>query len=95
MRPHNGAIRDDPFQIGVGGEVLKELVPAATLLPAGEPFVDTIPFAIGGGEQAPLGTAPSHPEYTFDKAATLEFIPDVEVGTGLQERIHTFPDVIR
>ncbi len=95
MRPHNRAIGDDPFQIRVGGEMHKQLVPDVALLPASEPFIDTIPFAIRVGQQAPLGPTASDPEDRFDKAAAFEFIPDVEAGTGLQERIQAFPDVIR
>ncbi len=42
-----------------------------------------------------MSAARRDPEYTFDKAATLEFVPDIEAGTGLQERIQAFPVVIR
>jgi hypothetical protein len=95
MGSHDGAIRDDPFQIRIGGKVLKQLMPDTALFPAGIPFIDTIPFAIGSGQQAPLGAAASHPEHRFDKAAALEFVADIEAGTGLQESINALPGLIR
>ncbi len=95
MRPHDGAIRTEPFQVGVSGKMLKELAPNSPLFPAGEPFIDTIPFATGLGQQAPGGTAAGHPEYHFNKAAALEFVPDIQAGTRFQEGIDAFPVVIR
>jgi hypothetical protein len=95
MRPHNGAIGDDPFQVRVGREMRKQLVPDVALLPTGEPFIDTIPFAIRVRQQAPLSPATGDPEHRFDKAATFEFIPDIEAGTVLKERINALPGLIR
>ncbi len=94
MCPHDRAIRAEPFQVGVGGKMLKELAPNPALFPAGEPFIDTIPFAAGLGQQAPGGTAAGHPKYRFNKAATLEFVPDIQAGTCFQEGINAFPVVI-
>ncbi len=95
MGSHDGAIRDNPFEIRVGGEMRKQRVPNPARFPAGEPFVDAIPVAQVRREQAPGGPAPSDPENGLDKATSLEFIPDIQAGTSLEERIQAFPDVIR
>ncbi len=94
MRPNDGAIRNQRFHVWLVSEVSEELPPNPALFPTGEAFVDTIPVAIFGREQTPARTTPGHPEYRFDEASGLEFIPDIEVGTELQERIDALPSVI-
>jgi len=85
MGPDNGAIEDEMFHIRVIDKVLMHFVPDILISPAGKPFVDAIPIALLFWQQAPLGPTAADPEHTFDKTATLVFLTDINVGTGLQE----------
>lgn len=73
------------FHIRVIGKILMHFVPDILISPASKPFVDAIPVAVLLRQQAPLGPAATDPEHAFDKSATLVFLTDINVRTGLQE----------
>ncbi len=75
--------------------MLKQLLPDPSLAPAGEALKDTIPVAVAVREQAPLGATAGDPMNRFNETATLEFIPDVDAGTGFKERIDALPSLVR
>ena len=91
MSPNDGAIKDQVFHIRVIGKILMHFVPDILIGPAGKPFVDAIPMTVLLWHQAPLGPAAADPEHAFDKTATLVFLTDINVGTGLQEREYFGP----
>ena len=79
MGTNHGTINDEVFHIRVIDEVLMHSLPDTLEAPAGEPLVDAVPSAILGWEQSPLGTGPGDPQDTFDKTATLSFLPHIHI----------------
>jgi hypothetical protein len=92
MSAHNRAVEDAVFHVGVISEVLKHALPDTLVAPAGEAFVDTIPVAILGWEEAPLGSAPVDPEHGFEKAAAGSLIASVGMRVGAQKGVQFGPD---
>ena len=85
MSANHCAVENQRFQVWVLHTKLMECFPNAHLAPARKALVDRIPFAIRLWQQSPLRTTAGDPEHAFDKATTLRFIPNVDVGTGMQE----------
>ncbi len=82
MGTDDGAIEDPVLHIWVMSQMLVHPFPDAFLAPAGEPFVDCIPVAIGFWQQSPLGAAAGHPEDGFDEAAAFLLIAHVDLRAG-------------
>lgn len=80
MSAYYGAIDDQVFHIRVVDEVLMHSFPDPLVTPAGEPFVDAVPVAIGLGQQAPLRAATGHPEDGFHEASAIGFLAHIDVG---------------
>ena len=95
MRPHNRAIEQKPFAIGIVRTVFKDLLPDSFVAPAGETLVYAIPFAIRFRQEPPLGTAAGDPQHRFDEAARIEFIPGINAGARFQKGIDGLPSRVR
>ena len=95
MSTYYGAIDNQVFHIWVVGEVLMHSFPDALVTPAGEPFVDAVPVAVGLGQQAPLGAATGHPEDGFHEASAVGFGPNVKGRAGAQEPEDFGPLLVR
>ena len=62
--------------------------------PAGEAFIDSIPIAVGFGEQTPLRTAASNPKDGREKAPALPLCTDIDFRARAQERQNLLPLLI-
>ncbi len=62
--------------------MLVQPFPDAFLASAGEPFVDSVPAAIGFWQEAPLGAAAGHPENGFNEAAAFRLVAHVDLRAG-------------
>ena len=82
MGTDDGAIQDQVLHIWVMGKLLVHPFPDAFLAPAGEPFVDSVPAAIGCWQEAPLGAAAGHPENGFNEAAAFRLVAHVDLRAG-------------
>jgi hypothetical protein len=91
MGANDGAIQDQPFQVGFTHELLMHRCPNAALVPAGKAFVNTIPVAVFFGQQAPLRTAAGHLEDRFQELPRRRLIPDINLGTGFEKGIQFVP----
>lgn len=95
MRPHNRAIQQEPFAVGLIRTVVESLLPDPFIAPAGEAFENAIPLAVGFGQQPPLGAAAGDPQHGFDKAAGFRLIANINAGAGFEEGINRLPVRIR
>jgi hypothetical protein len=73
------------LHVWVIDEMLMHLFPDVVVAPARESFVNTIPVAVGIGQQSPLGTAPGDPQHAFDKPAAVGFFAHIGASTGAQK----------
>ena len=94
MGSHHTAIEEKIFHVGVIDKVLMHIFPDVMVAPAGKPLVYCVPVAIFFGQKAPLGSAAGDPEHAFHEKATISFLPSVNAGMILQEKIELFPLVI-
>jgi hypothetical protein len=53
MRPHDGAVDEDLFEVGILGQLGDDLMPAAFARPAGKALIDAVAGAEVGGQIAP------------------------------------------
>src|SRR5210317_1455346 len=70
MRANNGAVNQTILHIRVVSKVVQHPFPNALVTPASISLVDRVPIAIFRGQQAPLGTTSTHPEYRYHKTTT-------------------------
>jgi len=70
MRPHNGAVQQDALHIGVIRKMLMHILPDLMLAPPRKAFVNAVPMAQLGWQQAPLGTTTQNPQDGFNELAT-------------------------
>ena len=88
MGPHDRALDDEVFHVGVIDEILVHTLPYSAFTPSGEAFIDAVPIAIFDWEHPPLRTSPSNPQYSINEPSTLGFLPNVQVSLTLKELMY-------
>ena len=92
MSADNRAVEDAVFHVWVIGEVLEHALPDALVAPAGEAFVDAVPVAILGWEEAPLGSGAIDPDHGFEKATAGGLIANVGMRGAAEKGVQFGPD---
>ncbi len=82
MGSHYGAVNDEMLYVWVLSKVMMHPFPNTSITPAGEPFVDRVPVAIGFWQRSPLGDAAGHPEDGFNETAAFPLVAHVDLRAG-------------
>ena len=83
--PDHRAVDDAVFHIRVVGQMLQQQFPDTPVAPAGESFVDAVPFPILGWKEPPLGAGAIDPQDGFYKTSAFCFLTDLQFGATTQE----------
>ena len=70
VRPDDGAVDDEPFQVGIL-EGVEDPAPDSLLGPPVEPSPGAIPVAEALGEVTPGGTGLADPQYSVDEKSVI------------------------
>ncbi len=95
MGADNRTVEDAMFHVWVEGEVLKHTLPNTFVTPAGEAFVDAIPVAIRGGQEAPLCARSVDSQHGFQEAAAGCLIANVSMWVAPQKGPQFGPVLVR
>ena len=85
MRPNDGRVSHQTFQVGIVGTESKERLKNVLVTPARKAFVDAVPRAIGGRQESPLCAAAGDPQDSGDELAAFPLRADIDVGAGPQK----------
>ena len=94
MGAHHRAVRHHTFHIGIIAEIVKQVIEHTMFTPASEAFVNTVPFTVVRRQQAPLRTAPEHPQRRFDESSALFFLAHIDTRVVAKELNDLDPLVI-
>src|SRR5271170_1251019 len=71
MRPHNGAVEHRIFVVGIGGEMLEDLLPDPGFGPPSEPAMGILPVAQALRQIAPRDAGAVAIEHRLDEATIV------------------------
>ena len=71
MRPHDGAVEHRIFVVGIGGEMLEELLPDPGFGPPTEPAMGILPVAEARRQIAPRDASAVAIEHCFDESTIV------------------------
>src|SRR6516162_1748781 len=94
MRPHDRAVDHRIFVIGVGGQMLEDLLPDAGIAPAAEPSMGILPVAESLRQITPGDSGPVAIEHRLDES-TVVFGSHADMAPPARELVlDPFPLVV-